>query len=54
MFEKGTIDGYVVTAIDGTQTYNSDKEKFNGTWYKSTLNSLKMVMILEIKCQLAS
>lgn len=26
VFEKGTIDGYVVTAIDGTQTFNSDKK----------------------------
>lgn len=26
VFDKGTIDGYVVTAIDGTQMYNSDKK----------------------------
>ena len=26
VFENGTINGYVVTAIDGTQTYNSDKK----------------------------
>ena len=26
VFTNGTIDGYVVAAIDGTQTYNSDKK----------------------------
>lgn len=26
MFEKGTIDAYVITTIDGTQMFNSDKK----------------------------
>jgi hypothetical protein len=26
VFDNGTIDGYVVAAIDGTQTFNSDKK----------------------------
>ncbi len=27
VFDNGTIDGYVVAAIDGTQTFNSDKKE---------------------------
>lgn len=27
VFDNGTIDGLVVCAIDGTQTFNSDKKK---------------------------
>ena len=26
VFDNGTLDGYVVAAIDGTQTFNSDKK----------------------------
>lgn len=27
MFDRGTFDGLVVVAVDGTQTFNSDKEQ---------------------------
>jgi hypothetical protein len=36
VFDNGTIDGYVVAAIDGTQTFNSDKKSC-----ENCLNSFK-------------
>lgn len=54
MFDRGTMDGLVVAAVDGTQTFNSDKKhcenclKANKKGKKEQRNFNSSVVLLTI------